>query len=153
MGSARRSRIGCISTMACSLPLDAASLASGGSTTGPPAEINDNFNHSWSNVGAGLGEVFALSCALSRHQWRPSPQCAARSWISAHRRCAVFPVLSRQKVWVFRPWQSSYQAKRVQPSGNLVGRRLPAELTRRPETISAGREACFQCFRSGAGVR
>lgn len=45
------------------------------------------------------------------------------------------------------------QAKRVQPLGNLVGRRLPAELMRRPETISADREACFQCFRSGAGVR
>jgi hypothetical protein len=33
------------------------------------------------------------------------------------------------------------------------GRRLPAERTRRHETISAGREACLQCFRSGAGVR
>src|SRR5436853_4632222 len=83
-------------------------------------------NHpSSSVVGAGPGEVFALSCALSRHQGCPSPQCAARSWISAHRRCAVFPVLSRQKVWVFRPWQSSYQAKRVQPLSNLVGALLP----------------------------
>src|SRR5437016_11801846 len=59
-------------------------------------------NHpSSSVVGAGLGEVFALSCALSRHQGCPSPQCAARSWISAHRRRAVFPALSPQRVWVF----------------------------------------------------
>lgn len=104
------------------LAFGAASLVSGGSTTGPPAEINDDFNHSWSNVvGGGPGEVFALSCALSRHQGHPCPQCAARSWISAHRPYAVFPALFRQRVWVFRPWQPHIQAKRVQPLGNLAG--------------------------------
>src|SRR6185295_17776634 len=80
------------------LAFGAASLASGGSTTGPPAEINDDFNHSWSNVvGGGPGEVFALSCALSRHQGHPCPLCAARSLISAHRPYAVFPALFRQR--------------------------------------------------------
>jgi hypothetical protein len=46
-----------------------------------------------------------------------------------------------------------FQAKRVQPLISLEGRQLAAELTRRPEAVSGNREACFQCFRSGAGVR
>src|SRR5258708_7008680 len=75
----------------------------------PPAEINDSFIQAWSDVvGAGPSEVFALSCALSRHQGRPSLQRAARYWISVHRRRAVFPAPSRQRVWMFRPSKTSY---------------------------------------------
>ncbi len=32
-------------------------------------------------------------------------------WISSHRRRAVFPALSRQRVSVFRPWQTSYPSE------------------------------------------
>lgn len=72
------------------------------------------FNHYWSSVGgAGPSVVSAFSCALSRHQGRSFPQCAAHSWILAHRRRAVFPAPSRRRVWVFRPWQTSYPSERI----------------------------------------
>jgi len=71
-----------------------------------------SFNRSWSNfAGAGPDEVFALSTALSRHRVRPFPLRVARPWISSHRRRAVFLALSRQRVSVFRPWQTSYPSE------------------------------------------
>jgi hypothetical protein len=117
----------------CGRRAGAASFASGQEhdRTIPPAQINDNFNHAQSNVvGAGLGEVFALSCALSRHQGRPSPQRAARSWISAHRCRAAFSTLSRQRVLVFPPWQTSFPSETrsapQQPLGAPAGSRIDA---------------------------
>src|SRR5216117_3159640 len=83
--------------------------------------INKDFSHALSGVVGGLGEVFALSSALSRHQAQPFPPSVARSWTCAHRRCAVFPALSRQRVWVFRPWQTSYPSETRSPLSNLVG--------------------------------
>jgi hypothetical protein len=85
-------------------PAGAASPARDWSTTGLSHQrksIIISISLGRTSLAPVQGEVFALSCALSRHQGHPSPQCAARSWISAHQRCAVFPALSRRSVGRF----------------------------------------------------
>jgi hypothetical protein len=53
---------------------------------------------------------------------RPFPQCVSRPWISARRRHAVFPALSRQRVSVFRPWQTSHPSDKRPDDGSLASR-------------------------------
>jgi hypothetical protein len=65
-------------------------------------------------VGTVQGEVFALSSALSLHQALEFHQCVACSWFSAHRPCGAFPTLFPRRVWVFQPWQTSFQAISLQ---------------------------------------
>src|SRR5437870_12799707 len=103
--------------------------------------INKDFSHALSGVVGGLGEVFALSSALSRHQARPFPPCVARSRTCAHRRCAVFPTLSRRRVWVFQPWQNLISKRpafeQYQPGRN----RAPATKKMGPTVLDSLRRA------------
>ena len=106
-----------------------------------------SFNHSWSNfAGAGPDEVFALSTALSRHRVRPFPQCVARSWISSHRRRAIFPALSRRTVWVFLPWQTSYPSDRRLDNSNPIGHQLPTDWAYGVGFVPSAEAHCFRTY-------